>query len=152
MSHPIQWTASQKWLLGCNILLSIVLVFAAMNVDFPRKTYVLTPLFQVVPDGSRWTEAEFAALQQRYPVALEARDMASGYAHLGSTLNVDDLLRGIASLQTSPYLLSAKQSEVLTEKINVLQSDRRQIREVQAELIQLENGLAARAKKWGIYE
>ena len=137
-------------LLVCNILVMLSMIWVVYHKPPSSTQYVLTPFYQTVPEGSTWTAAEVEALGGEMPNALEARDMANGYARLGSTLSVDDVIKGIDGLAGSDYPLSSSQQSEIQQEIQRLIDDRRQIMIVQQDLLQLERRLSIQAKKWGL--
>ena len=92
-----------------NVIVGITVLWSVHTRMHADKTYVLTPFLDVVPEGAEWTPAELEQLQQHIPNMLEARDMARGYAHLGSTLNIDDVIQGIEGIEISDHSLSDSQ-------------------------------------------
>lgn len=114
------------------------------------KQFVLTPLYQVVPKGSTWTTEELAEIKAEMPNALEARDMQKAYARLGSTLTVDDVLKGIDALSDSSVPLSPEQQDHVKSKIAELRVDHTNMVEVQRELILLEHRLVKQSTAWGV--
>ncbi len=136
-------------LLGLNVLTAGVIAYCSGP---PRTEYVLTPFYQVVPERSVWTAEEVQALGGEMPNALEARDMANGFARLGSTLSVDDVLKGIDALESSEYPLSTQQKENIYQRVEVLKKDHQRIVRVQRELISLERALRTQAVELGIIE
>ena len=134
-------------LLGVNLMLAIGI---AMLTHSKSTRFVLTPIYQVVPKGSVWTADELADINAEMPNALEARDMQKAYASLGSTLTVDDVIKGIDALSTSDYPLSPKQEETVRTQIRALKESHKEIVRVQRELIRLENRLVAQTTEWGV--
>ena len=137
-------------LLACNLLVMLSMIWYVCYHPPSSTQYVLTPFYQTVPEGSTWTVAEVEALGGEMPNALEARDMANGYARLGSTLSVDDVIKGIDGLAQSDYPLSPSQQSEIQQEIQRLIEERRQIMIVQQDLLQLERRLSIQAKKWGL--
>ena len=139
--------------LTITILIGLNLMFAVCVLWFsgiPTKQFVLTPFYQVVPKGSVWTVEELSEIQAEMPSALEARDMHKAYGRLGSTLSIDDVLRGIDALEHSQFPLTQAQHHSLQKMISDVQSDHQQMRQVQGELIRLENRLVDQTKSWGV--
>ena len=134
-------------LLGLNVLLAICVFWFS---ESRAKQFVLTPFYQVVPKGSVWTSEELAKIQAEMPSALEARDMHKAYARLGSTLSIDDVLKGIDGLEDSAVPLTETQHAKIQEAISNLQADHQKMRQVQRELIQLENRLVQQTRTWGV--
>ena len=134
-------------LLGLNVLLAMCVYWFS---ESPTQHFVLTPFYQVVPRGSVWTTEELAMIQAEMPSALEARDMHKAYARLGSTLSIDDVLKGIDGLEGSTVPLTEVQHAQIQEAIANLQADHQKMRQVQRELIQLENRLVKQTRDWGV--
>lgn len=135
------------FLMGVNLVLAIVI---AMNAKKESKRFVLTPIYQVVPKGSVWTAEELSAMNAEMPNALEARDMHKAYASLGSTLTVDDVIKGVDALSTSSYPLTTAQQQVIKTQIGLLRNDHKEMVQAQEELIRLENRLVKQTKAWGV--
>ena len=135
------------FLVGVNLVLAIV---SAIFAEKQSKRFVLTPIYQVVPKGSVWTVEELAEIKSEMPNALEARDMQKAYASLGSTLTVDDVIKGIDALSRSDYPLTQAQEQGIREKITALEKSHKEMMQVQRELIQLENRLVDQTKAWGV--
>ena len=136
-------------LLGLNVLLAMSILWLS---DGPTKQFVLTPFYQVVPKGSVWTAEELADIQAQMPNALEARDMHKAYARLGSTLSVDDVLKGIDALEGSTVPLNQNQRRQIQATVEDLKTDHQEMLKVQRELIQLENQLVQQTKDWGVMQ
>ena len=134
-------------LVGVNLVLAIVSAFFA---EKQSKRFVLTPIYQVVPEGSVWTVEELAEINAEMPNELEARDMKKAYASLGSTLTVDDVIKGIDALSRSEYPLTQTQEQSIRSKITALDMSHKEMVQVQRELIQLENRLVEQTKAWGV--
>jgi len=134
-------------LIGVNLLLAIVI---AILTDRQSKRFVLTPIYQVVPKGSVWTPEELAKINAEMPNALEARDMQNAYASLGSTLTVDDVIKGIDSLSSSSYPLTKRQEQDVRTQIAGLRGSHQEMVQIQRELIRLENQLVEKTKAWGV--
>ncbi len=126
-------------ILLCAKLICVVVLLISVRVHLSADTvYVLTPFLKVVSDDGVWTTNEVEQLQTKLPRALEARDMASGYSHLGSTLSIDDVLMGIDSLQDSPSPLTKVQHSKISALITSVSSHHREMRAIQRELIEIE--------------
>ena len=134
-------------LLGLNVVSAVCVLWFSGT---PTKQFVLTPFYQVVPKDSVWTIEELSEIQAEMPIALEARDMHKAYARLGSTLSIDDVLRGIDAIETSTVPLSPPQRTHIQAAISDVQSDHQQMRQVQGELIRLENRLVQQTRDWGV--
>jgi hypothetical protein len=140
---------TQTGLLGINVLLASILCWSG-GQSSQSVEYVLTPFYQVVPKDSVWSVEEVAALGGELPNALEARDMANGFARLGSTLSVDDVIQGIEGVRESDHPLTNEQQQHIKEKVRRLMKDHRRMIEVQRELLRLETELVQQSEGWGI--
>ena len=130
---------------------NFVLAVSIATLSKPSTTqFVLTPLYQVVPKGSVWTTEELAEIKAEMPNALEARDMQKAYARLGSTLTVDDVIKGIDALSDTPIYLSPDQQAHIKTQIAELKDDHKTMIEVQRELIRLEHRLVQQSASWGV--
>ena len=134
-------------LLGVNLILAIVL---AILTERQSKRFVLTPIYQVVPKGSVWTAEELVEIKAEMPNALEARDMQKAYSSLGSTLTVDDVIKGVDALSTSDYPLTKGQEQDIQTEIAAMRGHHQEMLQVQRELIRLESQLVAKTKEWGV--
>ena len=134
-------------LMSVNLLLAIVL---AIFTERQSKRFVLTPIYQVVPKGSVWTAEELAEINAEMPNALEARDMQKAYASLGSTLTVDDVIKGVDALSRSNHPLSQEQKQDIQRQISDLRGRHQEMVQVQRELIRLESQLVTKTKAWGV--
>ena len=76
--------------------------------------------------------------------------MHKAYARLGSTLSIDDVLRGIDALEQSQSPLTQAQQRSLQTAISELTSDHQEMQKIQRELIRLENQLVQQTKSWGV--
>lgn len=132
------------------VLVNILVAGMIALRETPAQQFVLTPFYQVVPKGSVWTAEELAELKADMPTALEARDMGNAYARLGSTLSVDDVLKGIDALEKSDVPLDSAQLEMVQSKVQQLKTDHREMIQVQQELVRLENRLVGQTKAWGV--
>ena len=135
------------WLI--NVVLGISVAWGAHTRIQAEKTYVLTPFLDVVPEGTDWTPAEVVQLQEYLPNLLEARDMAKGYAHLGSTLNIDDVIQGIEGLSKSQYPLSQSQKEQIQGIIQNFYEEHQTMRRVQHELLEIEDQIRTSLDSFG---
>lgn len=131
---------------------SVLAVWIATASEPSTTQYVLTPLYQVVPQGSVWTTEELADIKAEMPNALEARDMQKAYARLGSTLTVDDVIKGIDALSDTSISLSPDQQASIKTQIEELKDDHKAMIEVQRELIRLEHRLVQQSTSWGVMQ
>ena len=125
-------------LLIANIVCAIWLLSSVQSILKTEKTYVLTPFLKVVPENTEWTVQEIDQLKAQIPTALEARDMAGSYSHLGSTLSIDDVLRGIDSLEKSQSPLTEVQRLQIGQEVASFTNAHREIRAVQMQLVEIE--------------
>ena len=91
-------------LVGVNLLLAIVI---AILTERQSKRFVLTPIYQVVPKGSVWTAGRVAEINAEMPNALEEETCIKPMPSLGSTLTVDDVIKGVGCYQR-PIIHSPK--------------------------------------------
>lgn len=106
-----------------------------------QRTYVFTPLIDVVPDAVPLSQSETAALQAAAQSRIDARDIQKAYARLGSTLSLDDLLRGVEALDKNGQPLSPAQAAAMTEILTAAQKQHAEVFAVQDELLRLESQL-----------
>lgn len=95
-----------------------------------HTVYVLMPMVDVVPGGNPLDRTGAEALVADVRRQADARDMQTAYAWLGSTLSLDDLLRGVEGLT-----LSAEQSARIAAILDAARSDHARIREVQGQVL-----------------
>lgn len=104
-------------------------------------TYVFTPLVDVVPGGAPLSAGEASELVAEAKNAVDARDVQRAYARLGSTLSLDDLLRGVEGLDD----LSDGQRARIAAVLEDARAKHRQAWEVQDEILRLEARLDGEA-------
>jgi hypothetical protein len=97
--------------------------------------YVMTPMVDVVPGGAPLTGEEATALSASLRTQVDARDMQSAYAWLGSTLSLDDLLRGVELLDTSDHPLDPIQRERVRLVLTGAQAQHEEILTVQRDIL-----------------
>lgn len=102
-------------------------------------TYVFTPLVDVVPGAVDGPEASALAADAKH--RLDARDIQDAYARLGSTMSLDDLLRGVEALDD----LTPAQREDLERILTDAKADRDALIALQREILGLEATLATHA-------
>jgi len=107
-----------------------------------HQTYVLTPMVDLLPEGQKLSESEKEALEEELGIKSEARNIAGRYAHLGATLSLHDLLRGIAFLEQTDSALQSEQKENIQRRLEKLQSGHRELQALQRELTALEQSMA----------
>lgn len=103
-----------------------------------RTVYVLMPMVDVVPGGNPLDRSEAEALVVDVRRQADARDMQTAFAWLGSTLSLDDLLRGIEALEGLGQPLTGDQKRELARELDAAKANHARIREVQAEALKLE--------------
>ena len=131
------------WIMVTLLVLAEVLL-SWVAWDDARKehvVYVATPLVDVVPGGAPLSQAEATALTADLRHQVDARDMQTAYAWLGSTLNLDDLLRGVASLETSEHPLDAGQRERVRLILDAAKAQHQEILAVQRDILQAESNI-----------
>ncbi|MCB9764584.1 MAG: hypothetical protein H6739_32720 [Alphaproteobacteria bacterium] len=106
-----------------------------------HTTYVFTPLVDVIPGSSVLSEEEALKIRQDLRHQIDARDMQTAYATLGSTLSLDDLLEGVASLDAAGLPLQGSQRAAIQGILADAQADHRALWAVQDEILQLEDQL-----------
>jgi hypothetical protein len=109
-------------------------------------TYVFTPLVDVVPGGVPVSAGEAAALAAEAKNRVDARDIQQAYARLGSTISLDDLLRGVEEIEAGAAPLDAAQRATVQEVLRRAQADHAAVSAVQAEILDLEADLAAQVE------
>lgn len=100
-----------------------------------HTVYVLTPMVDVVPGGAPLGAVEAEALQKGLRNQVDARDMQTAYARLGSTLSLDDLLRGVEALDAAGVPLDAAQEAALRPVLEGARADHGRIQQVQREIL-----------------
>lgn len=100
-----------------------------------HTVYVLTPMVDVVPGGAPLGAVEAEALQKGLRNQVDARDMQRAYARLGSTLSLDDLLRGVEALDAAGVPLDAAQEAELRAVLDGARADHTRIQQVQREIL-----------------
>ena len=91
-------------------VVQFVLSVAVLRTGLPAGvTYVFTPMVDVVPGGAPLTAGEAAQVGQDLRTQVDARDIQQAYARMGSTMSLDDLLRGVEGLPGAGVPLDAAQ-------------------------------------------
>lgn len=125
---------------------SVVVVLGALQVALSAGTlarghggvtYVFTPLVDVVPGGVPLSAGEASDLASEAKNQVDARDIQRAYARLGSTISLDNLLRGVDALEDLTPAQEVRVATILTRAT----SDHRAVRAVQGEILDLEAGL-----------
>ncbi|MBN1337197.1 MAG: hypothetical protein JXB39_14655 [Deltaproteobacteria bacterium] len=100
-------------------------------------TYVFTPLLEVVPGGTPLGAIEAEALMTDARHQVDARDVQRAYGRLGSTLSLDELLRGVETLDAQGRL-SGAQRERIRAVLDGAAADHARMIEVQERILDLE--------------
>jgi hypothetical protein len=132
-------------LLAVLALLQVVLSALVLRAGVPAGvTYVFTPMVDVVPGGAPLSAGEAAAVANDLRTQVDARDIQQAYARMGSTMSLDDLLRGVEGLPDAGVPLSAGQAQAVGDLLRQARTDHDAMRSVQAEILDLERDLDAR--------
>jgi hypothetical protein len=102
----------------------------------------VTPLVDVVPGGVPLGAAEASALVGDVRHQVDARDMQSAYARLGSTMALDDLLRGVEGLDAAGHPLTGAAADHVRDVLTQAKADHADIVRVQAGILDAEAELA----------
>lgn len=138
--------SNRLWTLaaGLALLQGALGVAAVLRARQEHTTYVLTPLVDVVPGGAPLGAVEAAQLTKDLRHNAEARDMQLAYARLGSTLSLDDLLRGVEALDAAGVPLQGAQAAAVRETLSRAKQDHADIVKVQADILDTEAKLGAK--------
>jgi hypothetical protein len=117
-------------------------VYALRAERAGHTVYVLTPMVDVVPGGTPLGAVEAAALSDGLRHQVDARDMQRAYGRLGSTLSLDDLLRGIEAFGAQGTPLSPRQRDEILALMNTGAADHQRIVAVQGAILEEEAALA----------
>jgi hypothetical protein len=122
-------------------VLQVVLSGALLRAGVPTgMTYVFTPFLDVVPGGVPVSEDEARVLAARGNA--EARDIQQAYARLGSTLSLDDLVRGVEALSDGRTRLSPAQAARVAAILESARADRAALLALQSEILDREADVA----------
>ncbi len=130
------WT----WLLLACALAHLGLA-AWARAEAAPETYVLTPYVEVVPGAAPLGATDAAALAAELRGPIDARDIQRGYAWMGSTLSLTDLVDGINGLEAAGLPLSGGQRAELAEQLGELRADHAAMVAVQTEILDRERAL-----------
>lgn len=111
-----------------------------------HTVYVFTPMVDVVPGGAPLSGVEADALAAGVQRQVDARDMQVAYARLGSTLSLDDLLRGVEGLDAAGAPLTEAQKQRVAAILDAARADHDAVRRVQGEILDLEAELSRETK------
>jgi hypothetical protein len=107
------------------------------------ETYVLTPYVEVVPGAAPLGAADAAALAAELRGPVDARQIQRGYAWMGSTLSLTDLIDGINALDAAGLPLRPDQRAALGARLSQVRADHAAMIAVQREILDLERALEA---------
>ena len=107
------------------------------------ETYVLTPYVEVVPGAAPLGAADAAALAAELRGPVDARQIQRGYAWMGSTLSLTDLIDGINALDAAGLPLRPDQRAQLGARLSQVRADHAAMIAVQLEILDLERALEA---------
>lgn len=143
---PTRVDANRFWILaaGLALLQGALGVAAVLRARQQHTVYVLTPLVDVVPGGAPLGAVEAAQLTQGLRHTPEARDMQLAYARLGSTLSLDDLLRGVEALDAAGVPLQGSQAGAVRGVLSRAKQDHADIIKVQADILDTEAKVGAK--------
>jgi hypothetical protein len=110
-------------------------------------TYVFTPMVDVVPGGAPLSAGEAARVAEDLRTQVDARDIQQAYARMGSTMSLDDLLRGVENLPAAGVPLDATQTRAVGDVLLRARADHDDMRAVQSEILDLERSLEARVAR-----
>jgi hypothetical protein len=113
----------------------VVSTYAAGRAHDRTVTYVFTPLVDVVPGGVPLSAGEATELAAEARDQVDARDIQKAYARMGSTISLDDLLRGVESLADSDAPLTADQRKRVTTVLEDAQAKHAAVIAVQEEIL-----------------
>lgn len=116
---------------------------AVVRAREQHTVYVLTPLVDVVPGGAPLGAVEAQQLTADLRRTPEARDMQLAYARLGSTLSLDDLLRGVEALEAAGEPLAPAQAAAVGGILSQARSDHAEIIRIQQEILDTESSIGA---------
>jgi hypothetical protein len=129
-------------------LVQLVLSAMVLRAGVPAGiTYVFTPMVDVVPGGAPLSAGEAAAVANDLRTQVDARDIQQAYARMGSTMSLDDLLRGVESLPDAGVPLDAGHAQAVGDLLRQARADHDAMRAVQAEILDLERDLDARVAR-----
>ena len=101
-------------------------------------TYVFTPLVEVVPGGVPLDGVEAEALLADTRHRVDQREIQKAYGRLGSTLDLDTLLRGVEGLDAAGRPLTDAQRRRIGEVLEAASADHARLVEVQGRILDLE--------------
>jgi hypothetical protein len=120
-------------------LAQVALAWAAQSQVAPGgRTYVFTPLVDVVPGGVPLTAGEAGDLAAEAKNQVDARDIQKAFARLGSNMSLDDLLRGVETLDD----LTPRQKQRIAAILDDAKQKHADDFKVQQEILDLEAQLS----------
>lgn len=136
-----QHTAAWAAVLGCA-LVHLGLGLWSWRGAGP-ETYVLTPYVEVVPGAAPLDADSAERLRRELSGPVDARNIKHGYAWIGSTLSLQDLVSGIAGLEDAGLPLSGGQAARIAARVEETRTAYRQMLAVQDEILRGEAALDA---------
>lgn len=127
-------------------LVGLEVVLSWLSWDRARQehvVYVLTPMVDVVPGGAPLSAEEALRLGPALRTQVDARDMQSAFAWLGSTLSLDDLMRGVESLEASPHPMDADQRAAARALLDGARAEHAELRQLQRDILADEAAISA---------
>jgi hypothetical protein len=128
---------AEHWVWGgvCLCLVAhTALAFASWRSAAP-ETYVLTPYVEVVPGAAPLDKASADRLREELSGPVDARNIKHGYAWIGSTLSLQDLVSGIADLEHAGLPLTSDQRGSIAPLIDSTRATYGQMIAVQDEIL-----------------
>lgn len=135
-------------LLAVLALVQVVLSALVLRAGVPAgATYVFTPMVDVVPGGAPLSAGEAARVAEDLRTQVDARDIQQAYARMGSTMSLDDLLRGVEGLPDAGVPLEEAQARAVGDLLRQARADHDAMRSVQVEILDLERDLETRVAR-----
>jgi hypothetical protein len=131
-------------LAAAQLVLSALVLRAGIPAGI---TYVFTPMVDVVPGGAPLSAGEAARVAEDLRTQVDARDIQQAYARMGSTMSLDDLLRGVEGLPDAGVPLDAGHAQAVGDLLRQARTDHDAMRSVQAEILDLERDINARVAR-----
>ncbi len=128
-----------KLALGLAFANFVLALWVAADGPGAGLVYVFTPIVNVTSTMSA-DDARQAA--REVSGHMRASDLSGAVAKLGSTLSLDDLLRGVESLADTELALSDAQEERLGGILRESAQDHRDLLDLQREILDLERDLS----------
>lgn len=132
--------APYGWLMAACLLAHLGLAIWSRAESAP-ETFVLTPYVEVVPGAAPLGATDAAALAAELRGPIDARAIQRGYAWMGSTLSLTDLIDGINALDAAGLPLSGGQRAELAAQLAEVRADHAAMVAVQTEILDRERAL-----------